>query len=178
MPGGRPRKPDARKILEGDRPDRINRNAPKPSPDVGPVPHQIEDDPVAVRCWVRLVRLLAPTKVLSSVDSDQLAIYCVNFSLWLKAREEVEEKGLLVATLTSWKANPALAVVRACETQMGRILGQFGMTPAARSALDLGADDEGDGFDQWLAEGEAPRKPENGPAKAIRRPKDAEKAPG
>lgn len=174
-PGGRPRKPDALKKLEGDRPDRINRNAPKPPADVGPIPDQIADDPIAARCWARLVRLFNASKVLASTDADQLAIYCSVFSTWIRAREEVEEKGLMVPGQSGWKANPMLAVVRACETQMGRILGQFGMTPASRSALNMGADDDDDDFDKFnKARPTGP--PANGPTKARRTPKDAQAA--
>lgn len=162
MPAGRPRKPTAKKILEGDQPCRINRNEPKPAPGgVGPPPLHLRDKERAA--WRYFVAMLEPMGVLSSADAAALAILCVNHALWIKARDEIDREGLSVPTQFSTKPHPMIAVANRCEATMAKILAQFGMTPSARSALDLGKNDDDDEFDGWVKEG---HKPPDGPAKA------------
>lgn len=162
MPAGRPRKPTAQKIRDGDQPCRISRNEPKPSPGgVGPAPLMLDD--VGRKCWDRMVEILEPMGILTSADAEALAIYSSNFAYWITAREEVARDGMTVPTQFSFKPHPMLSVIARCESQMAKILSQFGMTPAARAALDLGGKEDDDNFDHWVKDGHT--NP-NGPTKA------------
>ena len=152
MPVGRPPKLGSKKQLEGDQPCR-DRVEPVPPPGgVGPCPDHLDEH--GSRCWRRLERILTGMGVLTSADADALMILCSNYSLWKRAHEEITRDGLTVPTQFSTKPHPMLAVVNRCEAVMGKMLGEFGMTPVARRSLDLGKKGDDDEFDKWVKAGQ------------------------
>jgi len=77
--------------------------------------------------------------VLSRSDAAAVAIYCQAFSRYRKAQDEVAAGGLLTATaMGADKANPAVAIMAACEAVMAKFLTEFGATPSSRGRIHTG----------------------------------------
>ena len=89
--------------------------------------------------WDRIVARIEPLGILTEADGPALAIYCTAYSRWVRARQLIEAKGLVVDTTDKprgcLKTNPAVAIAEAAEVAMGRILASFGLTPADRSKV-------------------------------------------
>ena len=137
---GRPRTPNAVKIAEGTRKDRINRLEPTSPPGLGPPPDWLGDD--AAEKWAELDALLAPMKVATRADRELATLYCQTYRHWRAAIGEVEADGLTFTESRSefseiTKANVLLPTVLGLQKQMADILKQFGMTPVARAALTV-----------------------------------------
>ena len=160
---GRPRKPTALKIAEGDQPCRINGREPAARKGLGPVPDWIASDLNALEAWNRLEANLTELGLIKVVDSEAAALYCSTWSLFIKACEEVEDKGLTVATATTVKANPALAIRNACQAQLVRLLTEFGMTPASRAGLHVADQKQDSPLLRWIAMKNAQHGPNQGP---------------
>lgn len=133
---GRKPKPEAIKILEGTRADRINLDAPAPIRELPRCPDHLLDDAEAHAEWDRIVPQLDRAGVLSLVDGAALAIYCSVHSRWVKAKEEVRAYGLTISTAAGGeKTNPAVGIVERCEGQLRAYLTEFGCTPSSRTRV-------------------------------------------
>lgn len=146
---GRPRKPTALKILEGAQPCRINRDEPRPPKGIGEPPGYLDDD--ARKAWARIGRQLDDMGLLTVADADSVGLYCEAYSRWLEANKAVRKEGLTVTGRFGPKVNPNVQIADACHAQMVKLLTQFGMTPAARSSLHVGAKAEEDPLLAFLA---------------------------
>src|SRR4051794_24068102 len=117
---GRKSAPTSLKILSGEQKSRINTDEPELLPGALTRPDHLDDEGRAE--WDRIVPELEATRVLSRVDAAALAIYCVIYSRWLKARKHEQEKGLVISTeLGGVKPNPAVTIADRCETAMHRM---------------------------------------------------------
>lgn len=86
--------------------------------------------------WDRIVPKLAELGILSDLDGEALALYCATYSRWRHALEAVRVDGVTTYTdKGAVKANPAVAVVNACERLMAAVLVEFGLTPSSRSRV-------------------------------------------
>lgn len=161
---GRPRKPDELKILEGDRnKKRINRNRPKPKLNIPSCPQHLSA--VARVEWYRVVKELDALGMMTNLDRAVLASYCEAYGRWVEAERELKSKGSLIfktgdTTKTTKKKNgsietvkksgypiisPYLSIANKAMEQMCKYAVEFGMTPVARSRINLKSksDDEG-----------------------------------
>ena len=142
-------KPTSLKVLNGARPARINKDEPKPTPGVPPVPAHLKGE--ALEEWKRITATLAPMNTLTQADGAALSIYCVAYSRWLEARKVIEERGALIDTTKKTtkkgtvinnprgvvKTNPACLVAAEAEATMLRVLAAFGLTPSDRSKVKV-----------------------------------------
>jgi P27 family predicted phage terminase small subunit len=88
--------------------------------------------------WKRITRELKAMGVLTSADADAVAVYCQVVVRYQAATKEIAERGLTVETPNGFPViNPALSIVNKCIQQMHRLLSEFGMTPAARSRINV-----------------------------------------
>ena len=103
-------------------------------------------DRAAKREWRRAVRACAdyPTW-LQEVDRAALTAYCVAWSTFLQASQDLAERGVLVAGRSSADEardalvkNPSVQIARDAQEQLRRWAQQLGFTPDARSKVDLG----------------------------------------
>jgi P27 family predicted phage terminase small subunit len=145
---GRPRKPTALKLLQGDfdkDPQRQNHNEPVTdslSPDC---PEYLLGD--AREEWLRLSVELGGIKVLSTVDRSALEQYCQTYGYWRDCCRDIAKGGLFIKTPimdrggnqvgTQTVENPAANAARKYGDQIQRLLAQFGLTPAARTRLTV-----------------------------------------
>lgn len=103
--------------------------------------------------WRRVARLLKEAGLLDSLDKTLLAAYCTVYARWVEAEDMVKKYGLVVRTPRKKKEgednkdnkdkdepawpmqSPYLPIANKCLHQMMQMLGEMGMTPAARSRI-------------------------------------------
>lgn len=133
MPRGRKPKPTALKLLDGTRKDRVNASEPAAPAGLPEPPAHL--DAAALAEWHRFAPILSGMGVLSPADGPALAVYCVAFSRWVEACNDLAENGYTIRSQRGWKTNPAVAVAAQCEATITRVLAEFGCTPSARSRV-------------------------------------------
>ena len=135
---GRKPKPTPLKILAGDRADRINRSEPRPGRSLPDCPDHLDAD--GREAWDRIVPGLDALGVLTTQDTEALALYCAAYGRWRKANEEVRKGGVTTfSEQGALKINPAVTVAQQAERLMAAILMEFGLTPASRSRVKTDA---------------------------------------
>jgi P27 family predicted phage terminase small subunit len=134
--------PTTLRLLNGEtRKDRINLKEPLPR-DVPPdCPSWFDAETVLV--WNRVTQELEAMGLAKSADQDALAVYCQAVVLYAKACKLVNGSGLLIKGREGNPVkNPAMAMVRDYGDQI-RVMGrEFGLTPSARTGLEI--EQEGD----------------------------------
>ncbi len=139
--GGRPRKPLALKIAEGD-PTRVGmkklaRLAAEEQERFAPgeprMPNGLSQG--ARREWRKLVPLLVQSRVLSEADGQALALLCEDLALASDARLAVQKEGLRVQNGDGLKIHPLLTVIDKVSARVSAGLREFGLTPASRSRV-------------------------------------------
>ena len=145
MPGRRP-KPTVLKLVEGNRGKRaVNKKEPKPKRVVPSCPAHLDDD--AKVAWGWLSVLLDRMGVLTEADTFALERLCDCYSDILESRVLIKRDGRTYTTMdvngnTLIKANPAVAQLRAADSQFKSYLVEFGLTPAARTKVHATSDDD------------------------------------
>lgn len=134
---GRPRKPTAQKKIEGThRPDRAPRNEPKPEVKAPSCPTWLDVE--AKREWRRVVPYLVRLGLVSIVDRAALAAYCQNFARWYRAEKLIKELGLTMSTDKGYvMQRPEVGIANSAMKQMLKFMTEFGMTPSARSSIEI-----------------------------------------
>ncbi|MEK7178536.1 MAG: P27 family phage terminase small subunit [Patescibacteria group bacterium] len=159
MPGGRPRKPRALKLVQGtDRPDRENKRAPAP-PSAPLPPPQKDLNPHEKRAWRELAALVDPLRVAAPADvvAFRHLVYCLGQVEQARAAlrkagsqtfETVSEGGVSV------KKRPEVEIIATFEKILDAKLGRFGLTPAEREKVTKAGDDGvGDPLDEFAVGG-------------------------
>lgn len=145
MAGRRP-KPTALKLVTGNAGKRaINKKEPKPRREIPSCPAHLEDSGKVA--WGRLSVLLDRMGVLTEADSAALERLCDCYTDILECRALIERDGRTYKVKTQTgeiliKGNPAVAQLRAADSQFKSYLVEFGLTPAARSKVHATPDDE------------------------------------
>jgi len=135
---GRKPKPTVLKILEGNPGKRpLNDNEPTPDIEIPNCPHYIRKDRTAKREWDRIVPQLYDLGLLTNVDRSILELYCVNYSLFVWATEDIRENGHIAKTRGGDKANPAVAIAREAAKIIKACAVEFGLTPSSRSRIKV-----------------------------------------
>src|ERR1035441_496155 len=143
MVGRRP-KPTAIKEMMGNPGKRpLNSSEPKPSGHAS-CPKRLDKE--AKKEWRRVCRQLETMGLLTSVDRNSLAAYCICWSHAVKAEEDVGKLGhtIVISRIDSKgvrhvvgvKKNPALSVVTDMLALMRQYAVEFGMTPSSRSRIE------------------------------------------
>ncbi len=161
---GRPRKPTALKILDGDRKDRINLDEPKSPPGLADPPAWMGE--VEREGWAILKARMGEMGVATRADEEAVGLYCSAYAMWREAKAALDRDGLTITdsvensfttkngtrttTKTTTRVHPMVKVVQESSRQMGRLLSQFGMTPSARSALHIESKQDGGALIQFL----------------------------
>jgi len=132
---GRKPKPTAIKLLEGNPGKRaLNHAEPKPRVVLPRPPEHLSDD--EKEKWKMTVKELYPLGLITTIDKDALAMYCVIFVRWLKAEKMVREKGEIIKTAAgNIIQNPYLSIANRALDQLNKLGAEFGMTPSSRSRV-------------------------------------------
>jgi P27 family predicted phage terminase small subunit len=144
---GPPPTPNVLKLLRGNPGKR--RIRPEPIPQV---PAEVPEAPAflvghASDEWHRVAPELYSLKLLTVLDVQPLAAYCVAYARWRTAEEALAEmakrdattSGLLIEVSSGDAAqNPLVGIARRACRDMVRFAGEFGMSPAARARISAG----------------------------------------
>lgn len=142
----RPRKPDHLKIVEGDREDRINRNAPIPqaASDVPPV--ELSDQ--AREWWDSLAPDMRDKGVLTDWDAVAFAMGCDVMALFFEFRRLLDSEQNLEASKYTDRGSgggviksPYWQMMRDAHAMSMQTFARFGMTPADRTKLSTRSED-------------------------------------
>jgi P27 family predicted phage terminase small subunit len=117
----------------------LNKREPQPVPLDATLPRHLSWLPPEAKAeWKRVAPELARLSLLSVLDTELLASYCLSYALWCQASKAVEELGL---TYTSANGNPRtrpeVAIASAAAKQMVEFAREFGLTPASRTRLSV-----------------------------------------
>ena len=142
---GRKPKPLALRVLHGKAVDQASDAYPRPRRVLPRCPEYLTDE--AAKCWRRLARELYDAGLLTVVDRDALAAYCVAYARWRKAEEQIAKNTEIIRTKPKLDAegnqvggeniiqNPWLSVANKAQEQMSKLAAEFGMTPSSRSRV-------------------------------------------
>lgn len=141
MPGPPP-KPNELKALEGNPGKRRLKNSPKPERVLGlKCPKFIGRHGKAE--WNRITPELARLGMLTKIDYAALVMYCRTYQKWMEAEEFLVEKGTTyVLKDTAGKIKyiqqlPQVSIAQQCAEYCRKMIAEFGLSPAARSRLDI-----------------------------------------
>lgn len=138
MTKGRKPKPTAVKELTGNPGKRaLNEAEPKP-----PAPRVLPPPPehlgaLAREKWDELAALLYNLGVLTEIDIDALARYCVIYQRWREAEENIVKKGGMILQTAAGNSiqNPFLSIANRCIEQLDKLAAEFGLTPSSRTRV-------------------------------------------
>jgi P27 family predicted phage terminase small subunit len=144
---GRKKKPINLVVLEGNPGKRKIPATPQPPSDMPDPPKHL--DAYGLEEWDRIAHGLNVMGVLSQVDQSALAAYCMAYSRWRTAEEEMQKrvaKGGALAGLVDKTAagniiqNCLVGIANKAAADMVRYAAEFGMTPSARARLGVGSE--------------------------------------
>ena len=151
---GRPPKPTAIKILEGNPGNRpLNKNEPKPINKAPECPDWLEEE--AKKEWKRLATELEKIGLLTKVDMAAFAGYCQSYARWKEAEEFISKHGSILKTASGYiQQIPQVSIAQQNLKQMRNFCSELGLTPSARSRLQVNNKNnaiEGDEMEALLA---------------------------
>ena len=132
------------KILKLRGTDRADRQVNEPIP-----PEEAPECPdwlmlEAKRVWDQIVPRLRKMGLATIIDSNALMRYCVALVRWRKAVKFIEENGEAYplkdkhGKVTYLQQFPQVSIAHKLSLELLRLEQQFGMTPSARSTIDVG----------------------------------------
>lgn len=149
-----PKKPTALHLLNGN-PSKIKnlgKNEPKPKPLTPVCPSWLPDK--ARQIWEEEAPRLERLGLLTEVDGEEFARYCL---LTLRAREAekiVEEKGMMIdgAVKGTKVKNPAVQIARDYMAAATKMADKFGINPVSRTRIETaGIETEEDPMEALLS---------------------------
>lgn len=139
---GRKPKPTALRILEGNPGRRpFNKREARPDPTIPACPNWLNR--AAKAKWRELVPMLRDAGLLTSIDGDALTNYCDTWSRWREAVEFIKANGSVMPVrdihgkAKEFVAFPQVTIARSLVLILNRYQSEFGMTPSARSRLEV-----------------------------------------
>ncbi|MEP6610177.1 MAG: phage terminase small subunit P27 family [Burkholderiaceae bacterium] len=130
------RKPTRLKIVQGN-PGKRQLSANEPEPELGAAPPEWLS-PQAIKHWPLIAQQLDEVGVLTVIDAPALGLYCEAFARWKDANEHVLKFGTVVTAPSGFPIqSPFLAIANKAHDQMVKLLIEFGMTPAARTRVEV-----------------------------------------
>jgi P27 family predicted phage terminase small subunit len=138
---GRPRKPTALKIVEGNPGKRkLPEDEPQLQIERPTMPRRMS--PVAKEAWKRFAPLLEVMGVLTKVDSGALERLCETYAEIADYQNQIARCGSTYSTVTEHgqeviRPHPAVAMLSAADRRFKTYLTEFGLTPAARAKVKV-----------------------------------------
>ena len=149
---GRPPKPTALKVLEGNPGKRpLNKREPRPTAGAPTRPEWLL--PEAKREWNRLVPELTRLGLLATVDRASLSAYCQCWAMYVDAVKDIKENGTTFVTDKGYEGpRPSVAIMNQMLQRMGSLSAKFGFTPSDRARIAVPPQEGADEFSQFLAQ--------------------------
>ena len=135
MTRGRKPIPTALKLARGNPGKRpINKHEPRPDVKLPTCPRHLQGE--ARKEWRRMGRKLLAHGLMTDLDVRAFELYCLTYERFLDAYEKMKQHGLVVLSPNKFPVqSPYLAIINRCQTQIERLLLEFGMTPGSRSRV-------------------------------------------
>ncbi len=132
---GRPPKPTALKILQGNPGHRrLNEHEPQLDVEAPECPEYLDE--IAQAEWNRVIPILLRMRVLTEADQMNLGILCQSFSRMVFAQREMAKAGILYKSDKGYiQQSPLLGIIHREISIISKISGEFGLTSAARVRL-------------------------------------------
>jgi len=137
---GRPKKPTALKVLEGNRGRRpLNNNEPQPDSVIPDCLDWLEPD--AKEAYEQLAPMLNRLGLLTEADGHALAAYCSAFARWKRATEHIQKHGDTYpirdnnGDIKYIQQFPEVSIANKAMTMMHKWGSAFGLSPSSRSNL-------------------------------------------
>jgi P27 family predicted phage terminase small subunit len=116
---------------------KINKSEMKPRSGAPKPPADLKGE--ALEEWKRIVKELAPTRVLTKADRSALLMYVQSWANMQEAAAKIAADGVVIALPNGYpQQNPYVAVFNAANRQCLRLLQEFGLTPSARARIPAG----------------------------------------
>ena len=145
---GRPRKPTALKIVDGNPGKRpIGEEAqPEEFTKLPKAPKTLSKD--AKTMWRNTGNELLSAGLLTKLDLHGLQLYCEAYDRYLDANEKLLKIGTVIKSPSGYPIqSPYFAIAKTSFDQMRSIMNGFGMSPSSRSGLAVAKkEDKGSGF--------------------------------
>lgn len=105
--------------------------------------------------WFRTAKVLSDMGLLTMADRSALAAYCVAYSRWVQAEDQVKKFGTIVKSPDKGfpMKSPYLTVADQALETMRKFMVEFGLTPSSRSRIRVPEAQPGDEFDVFLEAG-------------------------
>ena len=122
------------------------------------MPSYLWDDDIAAEAWARIVGQLEQLGTASEADAMTIELYCITYSRFRKALEELNRDGSLTIMTDggNTKANPVATIASQASTQLQSLLAELGLTPSSRSRVRTTAEQPRDALAEFLARKKAP----------------------
>lgn len=105
-------------------------------------------DDIAREEWAFICSALKEIGVLQSTDRAGLELYCKAYSRAKKMAALIEKEGEVITSPNHYlQPHPAIAIMESAENTCTKWLIQFGLTPAARTKLDISR--KSDSMERW-----------------------------
>ena len=120
---------------KGTRASALNDREPAPPPEIPACPEFL--DTAAREEWDRTSLILANMGLLTLADRSALAAYCVAYSRWVQAEQQVARFGTIVKSPEKGfpMKSPYLTVADQALETMRKLMVEFGLTPSSRSRI-------------------------------------------
>ena len=130
-------KPTKLKVLEGNRGKRpIPKDEIIPESNIPEPPSHLDD--YALEEWHRMVDGLHNLGLLYEVDTAVFAAYCVSYSRWRRAQEQLNTEELVIKTISgNYIQNPVVGIANKAAQDMVKFALEFGLSPSARARLAI-----------------------------------------
>lgn len=88
--------------------------------------------------WDRFVPILTKAKVMTDADTAAFTVYCQNYELFCRAKEDVDSSDLAYSTVNGGLSqHPSIRTMTQASTIMLKFFTEFGLTPASRSKVTV-----------------------------------------
>jgi P27 family predicted phage terminase small subunit len=116
----------------------INKDEPEPTvPSRAPPAPRLLKDPGKAE-WRRMCKILMQMGLLTDADMTVLLAYCKQYETWLSATKKAEEFGPVIMTTNgNMVQSPWVGIANTAYSNMMRAAVEFGVTPAARSRVQV-----------------------------------------
>lgn len=91
----------------------------------------------AREAWDQIVPLLEEHGIVTRLDSHLLTVYCVTYARWRRAIESLGENGETYDGPQGKGEHPLARVAKGIQDQWRSLIGELGLSPAARSGLNI-----------------------------------------
>ena len=138
MPGGRPRKTDQQKKLEGTfRKDRSASGSLSYTA-ITKVPAAPEGfDDVAKGVWNTICGELIKKNMMESIDIYNIQVICINYSIYWKCITKMGDEFTVDTGTGSTKTNPLFTTANQALTMANQLAAKYGFSPPDRMKLKL-----------------------------------------